>query len=72
MAETCIYIYIPSLIVINTTINQSETNIIISNSNLLPEVICRCLKTCNVLVAEVIMGDTCIPSLIIDTTVNQF
>ena len=41
VAETCVYIYyIPSLIVINTTINQSETNIIIiSNSNLLPEVI---------------------------------
>ena len=44
-----------------------------ANSNLLPEAICCCLQAlCNVVASEVMVGDTCIPSLIvINTTINQ-
>ena len=45
----------------------------ITNNNLLTEVICCCLQTCNVVASEVMLGDTCIPSLIvIGIFCNQF
>ena len=34
------HVYIPSLIVIGTAINQLETKVYISKNNLLPEAIC--------------------------------
>ena len=41
----------------------------IINNNSLPEAICCCLQTCNVVASGVMVGDT---SLIgIDTTINQ-
>ena len=62
VGDTCI----PSLIVINNTINQLETNILLSY--LLPEAICCCLQTCNVAASE----DIVVPSLIvINSTINQ-
>ena len=68
MRERCV----PSLIVINSTINQFETKVSIKN-NLLPEAICCCLQTCNVLESKVMVGNTCTLSLVvIGTTVNQF
>ena len=63
MSDTCV----PSLIVIGTAINQLETK-----NNLLPEAICCCLQTCNVLESKVMVGNTCTLSLVIGTTVNQF
>ena len=67
MSDTCV----PSLIVIGTAINQLETKV--SKNNLLPEAICCCLQTCNVLESKVMVGNTCTLSLVvIGTTVNQF
>ena len=41
------------------------------NYDLLPEAIC-CLQTCKVVASEEILGDTCVPSLIVtNTTINQ-
>ena len=60
MCDTCI----PSLIVINTTINQLETNTYILII-ILSEAICCCLQTCNVAASEKIMGERCAPSLIV-------
>ena len=68
MSDTCV----PSLIVIRTAINQLET-ISITKNNLMPEAICCCLQTCNVLESKVMVANTCILSLVvIGTTVNQF
>ena len=65
MSDTCV----PSLIVINSAINQLE----ITKNNLMPEAICCCLQTCNVLESKVMVANTCILSLVvIGTTVNQF
>ena len=66
VGDTCI----PSLIVINNTINQLKTNIFLKY--LLPEAICCCLQTCNVAASEEIVGERCVPSLIvINSTINQ-
>ena len=67
VGDTCV----PSLIVIDNAINQLETKVSLKN-NVLPEAICCCLQICNIFVAEVMMGDTCTPCLVIGTTVNQF
>ena len=68
MSDTCV----PSLIVIGTDINQLETKVSLKN-NLLPEAICCCLQTCNVLESKVMVGNTCTISLVvIGTTVKQF
>ena len=65
MSDTCV----PSLIVIDSAINQLE----ITKNNLMPEAICCCLQTCNVLESKVMVANTCILSLVvIGTTVNQF
>ena len=56
MSDTCV----PSLIIICTAINQLETK-----NNLLHEAICCCLQTCNVLVSEVMVGETCKLSLVV-------
>ena len=50
MGDTCV----PSLIAIGTAINQY-----ITKHNLLPEAICCCLQTCNVLASLVMVGDAC-------------
>ena len=43
-----------------------------TNNNLLPEAICCCLQGLNVATSEVMVGDTCVPSLIvIGTAINQ-
>ena len=67
MSDTCV----PSLIVIDTAINQLETKLSL-------KIIC-CMRLfvvvyiCNVLASEVMVGNTCTLSLvIIGTTVNQF
>ena len=66
MGDTCI----PSLIVINNTINQLETNIF--QYYLLPEAICCCLQTCNVAASEEIVGERWVPSLIvINSKINK-
>ena len=66
MSDTCV----PSLIVIGIAINQLET---ITKNNLLPEAICCCLQTSNVLESNVMVGNICTLSLVvIDNTVNQF
>ena len=68
MSDTCV----PSLIFIGTAINQLETKVSLKN-NLMPEAICCCLQTCNVLESKVMVANTCILSLVvIGTTVNQF
>ena len=42
------------------------------NNNLLPEAICCCLQTCNTVASEVMVADTCVPSLIVfGNTVKQ-
>ena len=39
---------------------------------LLPEAICCCLQTCNVAASEEIVGERCVPNLIvINSTINQ-
>ena len=44
----------------------------ITKNNLLPEVICCCLQTCNVAVLEELVGERCVPNLIvINSTINQ-
>ena len=55
VGDTCV----PSLIVIDTAINQLETKVSLYKNNLLPDVICCCLQTCNVLVSEVMVGNAC-------------
>ena len=41
-------------------------------NNLLPEGICCCLQICNVAASEEIVGERCVPSLIvISTAINQ-
>ena len=61
--DTCI----PSLIVINTTINQLNILIIF-----IAEAICCCLQTCNVAASEEIVGKRYVPSLIvINSTINK-
>ena len=68
MSDTCV----PSLIVIGTAINQLQTKVSLKN-NLMPEAICCCLQTCNVLESKVMVPNTCILILVvIGTTVNQF
>ena len=68
MSDTCV----PSLIVIGTAINQLQTKVSLKN-NLMPEAICCCLQTCNVLESKVMVANTCILSLVvISTTINQF
>ena len=68
MSDTCV----PSLIVIGTAINQLETKVSLKTI-LMPEAICCCLQTCNVLESKVMVANTCILSLVvIGTTVNQF
>ena len=68
MSDTCV----PSLIVIGTAINQLQTKVSLKN-NLMPEAICCCLQTCNVLESKVMVANTCILSLVvIGTTINQF
>ena len=62
MSDTCV----PSLIVIGTAINQLETKY--HKNNFLPEAICCCLQTCNVIESKVMVGNTCT----LGTTVNQF
>ena len=60
---------VPSLIAIGTAINQLETKV--SLNNLLPEAICCCLQTCNVLESKVMVGNTCTLSfVVIGTTVS--
>ena len=40
--------------------------------HLLPEAICCCLQTCNAVASELMVADTCVPSLtVICTTINQ-
>ena len=68
MSDTCV----PSLIVIGTAINQLQTKVSLKN-NLMPEAICCCLQTCNVLESKVMVANTCTLSLVvIGTTINQF
>ena len=68
MSDTCV----PSLIVIGTAINQLQTKVSLKN-NLMPEAICCCLQTCNVLESKVMVANTCILILVvIGITVNQF
>ena len=44
----------------------------ITKNNLLPEAICCCLQTCNVAASEKIVGERCVPSLIlINSTINK-
>ena len=39
---------------------------------MLPEAICCCLQTCNVAASEEIVGERCVPSLIvINSTINK-
>ena len=67
MSDTCV----PSLIVIGTAINKLETKVSLKN-NWLPEAICCCLQTCNVAASEEIVGERCVPILIvINSTINQ-
>ena len=67
MGERCV----PSLIVINSTVNKSESKVSLNN-NSLPEAICCCLQTCNVAASEKIVGARCVPSLIvINSIINQ-
>ena len=40
----------------------------ITNNNSLPEAICCCLQTCNVVASGVMVADTCVPSLIVNNT----
>ena len=66
MGERCV----PSLIVINSTVNKSESKVSLNNS--LPEAICCCLQTCNVAASEEIVGERCVPSQsVINSTINQ-
>ena len=49
---------------------QLETKV--SKNNLLPEVICCCLQTCNVAASEEMVGERCVPSLLdINSTINK-
>ena len=67
MGERCV----PSLIVINSTVNKSVSKVSLNN-NSLPEAICCCLQTCNVAASEEIMGERCVPShSVINSTINQ-
>ena len=66
MGEKCV----PSLIVINSTINQLESQVSLITT--------RCLRVffflqgLNVVASEVMVSDTCVPSLIvIGTAINQ-
>ena len=44
----------------------------IIKNNLLPEAICCCLQTCNVAASEEIVGERCVPRLIvINSTINK-
>ena len=54
MGDTCV----PSLIVIGTAINQLETKVSLKTTCCLM-FFCCCLQTCNVLVLEVMVGNTC-------------
>ena len=48
-----------------------ELKVLLKN-NLFPEAICYCLRTCNVVASEVMVADTCVPSLtVIDITIEQ-
>ena len=43
-----------------------------TKNNFLPETICCCLQTCNVAASEEIVGERCVPSLIvINSTINK-
>ena len=64
VSDTCV----SSLTVINATINQLESKVLYINNNLLPEAICCCLQTFNVVASEEIVGETCVPSLIVSNT----
>ena len=59
---------VPSLIVIDTAINQLETKV----SLMLPEATSCCLQTCHIAASEEIVDKRCVPSLIvINSTINK-
>ena len=67
MSDTCV----PSLIVIGIAINQLVTKVSLK-TNLLPEAICCCLQTCNVIVSKKIVGARCVPCIIvINSIINK-
>ena len=50
----------------------SSALLLTTKNNLMPEAICCCLQTCNVLESKVMVANTCILSLVvIGTTVNR-
>ena len=61
---------ISSLALINATINQLESKVLLI-AIFLPEII-SCLQTFNTVASKEIVGDTCVTSLIVfSTTINQ-
>ena len=53
------------------TINQLKTKISLKIICCMPEAISCCLQTCNVAASEEIVGERCVPSLIItNSTIN--
>ena len=65
MRDTCVSI----LIINNTTVNQLETNVLLTIS--ITWATCY-LQTCNIVASEEMVADTCVLSLIvINTTINQ-
>ena len=64
--------YLGSLIVINITINQLESNVSLITIYCLRLFLVVYKYICNVLPSEVMVGDTCIPSLVvISSTINN-
>ena len=53
--------YIPCITVIHTIINQLEYKVSLITTYLLPEAICCCLQTLNVVASEVTVADKYIP-----------
>ena len=63
---------VPRLIVIGTAIKTICCLRLFAKNNLWPEAICCCLQTCNVAASEEIVGERCVPSLIvINSTINK-
>ena len=58
---------ITSLTVINATIKELESKVLLITIYCL-RLFC-CLQTCNVVASEEIEGDTCVPSLIVTSTI---
>ena len=59
-------------VLLSSTLQLTSYSLNYHIKNSLPEVTCCCLQICNVAASEEIVGDTCIPSLIvINTTINQ-